>query len=197
MIVNKPWIGLKRLSLYKRTIFLINPSFQLKFSFIVSSMILISTLIYPVIILDFFNLVSQRLPSLAQEISIVKSDLILYLILIQIVLALVVFLSFIFFTHKIAGPLYKLRIHLEGIREGKPITELTFRKGDYFHEVADEVSLFIESIRAKQERDFEHLEDVVQYLDNLSMIIPEDKKPVMSEISRQLIEIQNRYKNNL
>ena len=185
------------MSPYKRTIFLINPSFQLKFSLIVSSVILISTLIYPVIILDFFSIVSQRLPSLALEISNVQSDLIFYLILIQVVLALVVFLSFIFFTHKIAGPLYKLRIHLEGIREGKAITPLNFRSGDYFHEVADEVSLFLETIRSKQERDFEQIEDVVQYLDNISTIIPEDKKPVMSEISRQLIEIRDRYKNTL
>jgi hypothetical protein len=182
---------------YKRSIFLINPPFQLRFSLIVSSVILISTLIYPVIILDFFSLISKRIPSLAAEIAEVQSDLILYLVLIQFVLALLVFLSFIFFTHKIAGPLYKLRIHLEGIREGKTITPLIFRNGDYFQEIADEVTLFLESVRVKQERDFEQVEDVVQYLDNIATVVPEDKKPVMSEISRQLTEIRDRYKSTL
>ena len=182
---------------YKRSIFLINPPFQLKFSLIVSSVILISTLIYPVIILDFFSLMAKRQPSMTAEISQVQSELIIYLVIIQLVLALLVFLSFIFFTHKIAGPLYKLRIHLEGIREGKSIAPLTFRHGDYFQEIADEVSLFLEALQVRQEKDFEHIEDVVQYLENLATVIPEDKKPVMNEISRQLIEIRDRYKKSL
>lgn len=140
---------------------------------------------------------AKRQSSISDEISQVQSELIIYLVIIQVVLSIVVFLSFIFFTHKIAGPLYKLRTHLEGIREGKPITPLTFRQGDYFQEIADEISLFLEAIQVRQEKDFEHIEDVVQYLDNIATLIPEDKKPVMNEISRQLLEIRDRYKNSL
>lgn len=140
---------------------------------------------------------AKRQSSISDEISQVQSELIIYLVIIQVVLAIVVFLSFIFFTHKIAGPLYKLSTHLEGIREGKPITPLTFRQGDYFQEIADEVSLFLEAIQVRQDKDFEQIEDVVQYLDNIATLIPEDKKPVMNEISRQLLEIRDRYKNSL
>jgi hypothetical protein len=194
MILSNTFIGFIPLTPYKRSIFLINPPFQLKFSLIASSMIFISTLIYPVIIIDFFSFISKKLPRLAGEISAVQSDLIIYLVVIQLVLTMLVFLTFIFFTHKIAGPLYKLRNHLDSIRQGKPLTPLTFRKGDYFQEIADEVSLFLESIQEKHEMDFGQIEDVVQYLENIATVIPDDKKAVMSEISRQLMEIRNRYK---
>lgn len=93
-----------------------------------------------------------------------------------------------------AGPLYKLKQHLADIRDGKPITPLSFRDGDYFQDVAEEVTLFLESVLEKQENDFSYIEEVSVYIDNLSTIVPDDKKPVLSEISRRLIEIKSRYK---
>jgi hypothetical protein len=104
--------------------------------------------------------------------------------------------AFIFFTHKIAGPLYKLKNHLAAIREGHEITPLTFRKGDYFEDVAEEVTLFLETVVNNQESDFEYVEEVSQYINNLSSVVPDDKKPVLNEISRQLIEIKSRYKKS-
>jgi methyl-accepting chemotaxis protein len=188
---------IKALAFYKRSVFLINPSFQLKFSLIVCSVILISTMIYPVIIYDFFQMVLATNPSASKNVEAAQSDLIFYLVVVQLVITLLVFLIFIFFTHKIAGPLYKLKNHLSDIREGNAITPLTFRTGDYFEDVAEEVSLFLETVTSNQEHDFKYIEEVAQYIDNLSSVVPDDKKPVLSEISRRLIEIQSRYKKTL
>lgn len=185
------------MAFYKRSTFLINPGFQLKFSLIVCSIILISTLIYPIIIYDFFNVMITQTPDIPPQIVSAQKNLVLYLILIQTVIILLVFIVFIFFTHKIAGPLYKLKSHLAGIREGNPITPLAFRKGDYFEDVAEEVTLFLETILNNQESDFEYVEELAQYIDNLSPVVPDDKKPVLSEISRRLMELKSRYKKTL
>jgi signal transduction histidine kinase len=185
------------LAFYKRTIFLINPPFQLRFSLIVCSVIVISTMIYPVIIYDFFNLVSAISPEVGRNVAAAQNDLILYLVLIQIVITLLVFVIFIFFTHKIAGPLFKLKNHLSGIREGNAITQLSFRNGDYFQDVAEEVNIFLETIEENQENDFQYVDEVSQYIDNLSTVVPDDKKPILNEISRRLMSIKSRYKNSL
>ena len=185
------------MAFYKRSVFLINPSFQLRFSLIVCSIILISTLIYPVIIYDFFQLVSVSLPELPENILGAKNNLIMYLVFIQLVITLLTFIVFIFITHKIAGPLYKLKNHLAQIREGHPITPLTFRNGDHFHDVAEEVSLFLETIEANQEHDFQYIDEVSLYINNLATVVPDDKKPVLNEISRRLLSIRSRYKNPL
>jgi hypothetical protein len=188
---------IKALAFYKRSVFLINPSFQLKFSLIVCSVILISTMIYPIIIYDFFQMVLAANPTAAKNVEAAQNDLIFYLVFIQLVITLLVFLVFIFFTHKIAGPLYKLKNHLTGIREGNAITPLTFRAGDYFLDVAEEVSLFLETVSNNQENDFQYVEEVAQYIDNLSSVVPDDKKPILREISRRLIDIKSRYKKDL
>lgn len=93
--------------------------------------------------------------------------------------------------------MYKLKSHLAAIRQGEPISPLSFRQGDQFHDVSEEVSLFLESLDQNQESDFKYLDEVSVYIENLSSVIPEDKRPVLNEISRRLIDIQNRYKNSL
>ncbi len=185
------------MAFYKRSVFLINPSFQLRFSLIVCSVIVISTLIYPVIIYDFFQLISAANPSVARNVVAAQKDLILFLVVIQVVITLLVFVVFIFFTHKIAGPLYKLKNHLAHIREGNAITPLAFRNGDYFHDVAEEVSLFLETVATNQENDFQYVEEISLYVENLATVVPDDKKPILNEISRRLIDIKSRYKNSL
>lgn len=185
------------MAFYKRSVFLINPAFQLKFSLIVCSVIIISTLIYPVIIFDFFKLLVAQTPNVPENIVAAQKNLILYLVIIQVVITSLVFIIFIFFTHKIAGPLYKLKNHLAAIREGNPISPLTFRKGDYFEDVAEEVTLFLETVANNQESDFEYVEEIAQYIDNLAPVVPDDKKPILNEISRRLIDLQSRYKKSL
>lgn len=178
------------MAFYKRSVFLINPSFQLKFSLIVSSIIVISTLIYPVIIYDFFKVVSP-------DSIDARNELIIFLVVVQVVITALVFLIFIFFTHKIAGPLFKLKNHLLDIREGQAITPISFRSGDYFHDVADEVTLFLETVATNQENDFQYLDEVALYIENLAPVVPDDKKPILNEISRRLLDIQTRYKKSL
>lgn len=136
-------------------------------------------------------------PNVSTDIQAAKNNLIIYLVGIQLFFTFLVFILFIFFTHKIAGPLFKLKNHLTKIREGEAITPLTFRDGDHFHDVAEEVTLFLETLVLNQENDFQYLDEVATYIENLTPVVPDDKKPILNEISRQLMDIKSRYKKSL
>lgn len=159
----------------------------------IGSLIFLSSLLYPLLFLDFFKELASSYPEFHTVIQGAQSKFLLFLILIQFLFSLIVLILFIFFTHKIAGPLYKLKMHLQHIREGQEITPLTFRDGDYFHDVAEEVSEFLESVALNQQEDFKFIDEVRIYLDNLSGVIPDDKKPISQEINNKLAQIQARY----
>jgi sensor histidine kinase YesM len=182
------------LAFHKRSIFLINPSFQIKFSIIVCSLIFLSSLIYPLIFMDFYDEVAQISAAVTDKLTLARNELVFYLFLLQFVFIMLVFIVFIFITHKIAGPMYKLKNHLSDIRHGEPISAISFRNGDYFHDVADEVTLFLESVAQSQEEDFEYMEEVAMYIQNLTTVVPDDKRPVLNEISNRLNAIKARYK---
>lgn len=146
------------------------------------------------LLLDFFNELVTKNPNMESMLPS-KNNFLVFLGLIQILFFSLVFILFIFLTHKIAGPMYKLKNHLQNIREGGDFRPLTFRKGDYFPDVAEEVSLFLETIAEREQNDLAYLDEVSIYIDNLNSVIPDDKRPVLNEISRRLTEIKSRYKN--
>lgn len=185
------------MAFYKRSVFLINPRFQLRFSLILAGLVFLSSLIYPVIFIDFVNELVTKNPGFADGAVRAKQDLLLYLVPIQLLFAVLTFIVSIFMTHKIAGPMYKLKNHLADIRQGEPVSALEFRAGDHFHDVAEEVSSFLETIDNNQTSDFQYLEEVSSYINNLTNVIPEDKRPVLNEISRRLNEVAERYKKEV
>lgn len=59
------------------------------------------------------------------------------------------FIGSVIFTHRIAGPLYRLRCIFKAIGEGDLCVRATIRKCDYLHTEADSVNEMIESLRSK------------------------------------------------
>ena len=51
-------------------------------------------------------------------------------------------------SHRVAGPLYRLRKHLHSVAQGETFSDVRFRKGDYFVEVADAYN--VQMIRYRQ-----------------------------------------------
>ena len=102
------------------------------------------------------------------------------------------FIICIFFSHKVAGPLYKLNQYLLKIANDEHVDEIRFRKGDYFPELADSFNNAVEKLQEIREYEFGELRKVKEYMNNLSMIVPDDKKVVISEINSKLDEIINR-----
>lgn len=146
---------------------------------------------------DFFSIISSTSTNIPQNIVQSRQEFMIYLTVIQVLISTLLFLVFIFITNKVAGPLHKLKIHLQKIREGGEIEPVNFRTGDYFHDLAYDVNLFLETILKNQEKDFEYLDEVSTYVENLSLVIPNDKKPVLNEISRKLNDIKSRYEKKI
>lgn len=182
------------MAFYKRSTFLIDPKFQLRFSIVVSFMFITGSLIYAFVVYDFITDLGDQYALTKLGVTEAAKSFLLFLIPFQFLLTALVILTSIFLTHKVAGPLYKLKNHLIHIREGDPITPLDFRAGDNFMDVAEEVTLFLDWVVANQEADFKYVEEVSAYVDNLALVIPDDKKPVLNEISRRLKDISSRYK---
>jgi signal transduction histidine kinase len=122
-----------------------------------------------------------------------RTTLIIILAMWQAGFTILVFIIGIFFTHRIAGPIYKMKKHLRLIRDGHTTDDLYFRKGDHFQELADEFNKTIHKIRDDYRNDFVYLSEVNAYINNLSLVIPDDKKPVLNEINQRLLEIQKKF----
>jgi HAMP domain-containing protein len=55
----------------------------------------------------------------------------------------------IFISHRIAGPLYRLKMFMEKVENGDYSVELKFRKNDSIHDVADSFNRMVEGIKEK------------------------------------------------
>jgi signal transduction histidine kinase len=119
----------------------------------------------------------------------------MWLTLAQLALLGIVFVMSLFMSHKIAGPMYKLKNHITNLRSGRKYDHLFFRKGDNFPEIADEFNQFVDHLKAQHAHDTEYLSEVSSYINNLSLVVPEDKKPVIKEILSKIAEMQNRFSN--
>lgn len=172
-----------------RNIFIINPKFQYKFSFLICVLVLLGSIIYPKTIFDLFDKLIMMKPEDTQNLENARGSLLNLLLLIEMAFIGIVFVFCIFITHKIAGPMYKLMNYLEEVRQGGAKYPLAFRDGDYFPEVAEEVNLTIEYFRSRSETEIEYLEEVAAYIENIALVVPQDKKPVLDEIQHKLKEI--------
>lgn len=132
----------------------------------------------------------------AQKASLEESkvELVTLLALYQVLLVGIIFIISIFLTHKIAGPMYKVMNYFQSIRNGNPPKNIAFRNGDYFPEVATEINRLFDHLAESRNQDLNYLQEVIGYINNLALIVPEDKKPVIQEITTRLNEIQSRLK---
>lgn len=137
----------------QRRAFLINPSFQLR---IIGWMIGMS--LAP--ICAFFaahHYFFWKLKSLGEEIQLdeghiyfrfleAQSNQMFWIFLICSLLAVVTvaFLGLIL-SHRIAGPIHRLKTHMIQLTEGKALARLSFRKDDYFVELPNIINDYIES----------------------------------------------------
>lgn len=181
----------------KRSIYLINPKFQIRFCLFVAFVVFISSIIYPFTIYEvidsFIDYLSANSPGTISQIKKNRQELITILVAWQIGFTLLIFVACIFISHKIAGPIYKLKKHLALLRDGQPHGKLFFRKGDYFHDLADETNATFDMIEERQKKDLVFLNEVNEYIKNLKMIVPENKQSVLEEISKRLTEMQDRH----
>lgn len=126
---------------YKRARILINKKFQLKFAFFVCTWIFALSMIYPLIIYNvfeyFLTFVPVGTPGLVERMKGIENQVIFLLALLQLLFLVVTFLICIFLSHRIAGPIYRIRKAMDEITRGNFEERVTFRKNDHFTELQD------------------------------------------------------------
>lgn len=126
---------------HRRSIILIDKRFQLRFAFYVCSWLFALSFVYPLIIHSLFEVFLKYLsldpngPTVT-ALQRTRQELLSVLVILQLVFLSVTFLISIFLSHKIAGPIFKLKKFMARLKEGDFSEPLRFRKADHFQEVA-------------------------------------------------------------
>ena len=126
----------------RRRVILINPPFQLKFAFFVTSWVGALSLVTPLTVeglYDLFIRIGMATPGGPQveALKSSKDEVIRLLIATEFGLIVAIAALSLFLSHRIAGPLYKLKKTMEAAAHGDIQTHLTFRKADHFKELAE------------------------------------------------------------
>lgn len=99
-------------------------------------------------------------PNLA-TLKAIRDDLTSFLVLMQVVFISTLLVLSVFVSHRIAGPLYKLKKFMEGAKDGDLSEELGFRKADYFHELSGSYN----GLRETLLKDRARLAEAIDYLE--------------------------------
>ena len=164
----------------KRRNYLINPAFQLKFSISIAVVVILLSSIYPITfhntLTDLIDRISVRATaSIAeiQEFNNIKNAILNLFVVWQIFFSLGIFIICVFFSHKIAGPIYRVSKNLLEFKEKGKWEDLTLRRGDYFPELADIINQALSD--KSSEKSFDK-EEMAKTLQDLRPFLPEDKK---------------------
>lgn len=142
----------------KRTVFFVNKEFQLKFVLYILIPNISCLLIFNVLI----NLYFMRMIKQGQELNLAADNPFFAMVNGQItfmnmaflgLLALVTLFSIgygVLLSHKIAGPLHRLKSHLLESAESLEIKTLAFRPGDFFLDIPVAYNKFKESFDNKK-----------------------------------------------
>jgi len=181
----------------RRKTYLVNPTFQLKFSILLTIIVFISTLIYPIAIYDLLNetimALGKSVPTQALIFEEKRKPLLAILFLWEAGFLGLIFIISIFFSHKVAGPLHKIKVYFARVREGKGRDILTLRQGDYFQDFAGDINLTFDYIYDEFQKDFIFIDDVIKQLNNLKTNLPEEKRESVEKIINHLLEMQSRF----
>ena len=137
----------------KRRTFLVNRNFQFRFSLYVCSWLIALNLSYLLIIWTLFDFIMNYLAldpmgPMIKDLEQRRLELVQLLIFMQVTFTAFSFIISIYMSHRIAGPLEKLRKCLQEVAEtGKFGQLISFRKSDFFRELADDFNRMIERVK--------------------------------------------------
>lgn len=179
---------------------LIQPDFQLRFAFLLTLTVVVIGAIFPIFFISMFDLANAHAaitnnPAIQQALSTAKKDFILLTLAVQVLMVVGCFVLAIYHSHKIVGPLYKLRISMVALRQGLLDRHITFRKGDNFVELANEFNLMSDAILTRRRKDFEAIQSVLPKLDRVHEALKGEEKASLGEALNVLREMSEEKKS--
>ncbi|MCX5850242.1 MAG: hypothetical protein NTW65_12450 [Deltaproteobacteria bacterium] len=137
------------MNLHKRRNYYIEKKFQTKYMLLTMLLLLIYSFFFIIIIFAPYILTLYLDYPLAEKAEAAKVILLLHGKVWPWIGALIVIFGVlsIFITHKIAGPLYRLKKSLSEITEGNLSLKVKLRKWDDLKDLAEHVNVLIEELR--------------------------------------------------
>jgi methyl-accepting chemotaxis protein len=178
----------------RRNVLLINPQFQFRFMLYVVSFLLALSFIYPLVIDGLFDhftrlLVERGMSSDLQTIQSTRQDVFWLLIGVQgTFLLLASFVSF-FISHRIAGPIYKLKQTMDAAREGAINRNLVFRKKDHFQEITESYNALMASLAG--DVNLERVSNVIAQLEELEKTASDEARVALRAAIVDLKKVRN------
>ena len=141
-----------------RKAYLINPDFQLRFVTFVLSIAIAAILVFYIANLYFFwNFISvgKELnfppdPAFFRFIAEQRRAMNAIFAATSAVVFLFIVGGGILLSHRVAGPLHRLRGHLDRISETGELKAVSFRKGDFFPELPQAFNRCVDRLRTRQ-----------------------------------------------
>lgn len=135
---------------YQRKRYIINKGYQFRMLGTLLVLVLIATLVIT-LVNHYFMLSSivdyaseyGRTPAGDELLTASFRPLVIIIPLVFVVLAIVICLV----SHRIAGPLFRLKVFMEKVEKGDYTVHLRFRDRDAIHDVADAFNRMVEGIR--------------------------------------------------
>ena len=138
---------------HRRIYVLIDKAFQLNVTFFVLAIFLVQNLFFVLAIYFWSEGVYGYIANdeIAHQLEMHQGNLILFLFLYSLISLCVVFVLMIFKTHKIIGPIYKLKKTLLDSKEKGKMEKLIFRQGDYFDDLPEIYNDVIEKVKSENQ----------------------------------------------
>lgn len=100
--------------------------------------------------------------------------------------SIVIFFFALHYSHKIAGPMYRLKLTVRQYLKGEEIEKVTFRKTDFFHGIAEHFTDFFCFMMHRKKR----FEEITQLLEKLDLNDEENKQRVLHKIEKKLLALK-------
>lgn len=137
------------MAIQKRKIYYIEKKFQTKYLLLTLLLLLTYTFAFLIILFAPYVLALFLDNPLAEKAEASKVMLILHRNIWPAIGAVIILFGAIsiFVTHKIAGPLYRLKKSLSLITQGNLDVKITLRKGDDLKDLAEHVNMLVDELR--------------------------------------------------
>ena len=166
----------------RRRRILINKALQLKYTYFILFLIILYSACLGFAMYNNARISSkvvteyvQENQKLTQKLATIDKTVLITIIAAMILNAIVITYTGIFSTHKVAGPIYRFKKHLENIRTGNFALHTKLRKNDLLLDIAEDLNTTSDFLKNSTENDIKAIEAFGLKLDSLSNAIKTDK----------------------
>lgn len=181
----------------RRGILLINPKFQLRFSFYVCSWLFCLSVIHPLIIYSLFEFFLRFAKAHLGADSLsylqgIQAEFLWNLGLLEVSFVAITFLISLFISHKIAGPIYKLGLFLDEAKSGRLDQKLRFRKSDHFQELASGYNEMVKGLQELMGKNIETVSTSIARIENILEGADEKTREELEQVLGELRKVRER-----